>query len=92
MLLFEGIAIPIYLLKTYQADASAYFRDVLTRPLLAGIVTYLVSSVVVSWAPPGDWLHFLLPASISAAAGIAIAFGLTGVGEILLVKRGEAFP
>jgi O-antigen/teichoic acid export membrane protein len=91
MLLFEGVAIPFYLLKTYPADAAAYFRDVLTRPLLAGIVAYLVSSALVAWAPPGDWLHFLMLASISAAVGIAIAFGLTGVGEILLVKRGEAF-
>jgi O-antigen/teichoic acid export membrane protein len=91
MLVFEGFAIPVYLLNIYPADAAEYIRDVLTRPLVAGIVTYVLSAAIVAWAPPGDWPHFLLLASIAAFMGILIAFGLTGVRRILLLKEGEAF-
>jgi hypothetical protein len=89
MLVFEGVAIPAYLLKTYPADIAAYFRDVLARPLLAGVVTYIVSSAIVAWAPPHDWPHFLLLASIATGVGVASAFAFTGIAEILLVREDE---
>ncbi len=79
MLCFEGLAIPIYLFRRYPFHLRAYIRDVICRPLLAGIPAYLAGAALVQWRSPQHWPLFLFEVSLTATLGLssAVAFGTT---------------
>ncbi len=81
MLIFEGLAIPIYLFRKYPFSFGTYMRDVIGRPMLVGIAAYLTGSALVAWRPPHDWPRFLLEASLAGALGATAAITVGSTAE-----------
>lgn len=89
MLLFEGLAIPLYLFRTYSVNAGVYFRDVFARSALAGGVACLTGAGLVFRFPPLHWPSLLLEAAVSALAGLlcAAAIGVSGAERKALWRQ-----
>jgi O-antigen/teichoic acid export membrane protein len=73
MVLFEGVAIPIYLFRRYPIPLAGYLRDVLGRSLLVGAAIYIVGAALVSIHAPTSWIAFLAEISAASLAGLAAA-------------------
>lgn len=81
MLVFEGLAIPMYLFRKYHFPLNTYIRDVIGRPMLAGIAAYLTGAALVAWRPPHAWPQFFLETLFTAAVGAVAAITVGSTAE-----------
>lgn len=93
MLLFEGVAMPLILFRTYSFALGPYFRNVILRPLIAGATAFAAGTVLVAYWPPSTWGVFLSETSLTAtlAIGMALTACTSAEERGLLRERLRAF-
>jgi O-antigen/teichoic acid export membrane protein len=79
MLIFEGVAIPLYMLRRFALPRRQFLKDAIGRPLFAGIPAYLAGALLIMWHQPSGWPMFILEAALAGIVGISalVAIGVT---------------
>jgi O-antigen/teichoic acid export membrane protein len=72
-LLFQGLAIPLFLFRDFSFPPREYFREALLRPLAVGACAYLAGMGLVAWHAPWTWPFFLAEALLASVVGAAAA-------------------
>jgi O-antigen/teichoic acid export membrane protein len=73
ILLLQGIAVPVYLCRTYLFPPGKYLADSIVRPFAVGLSAYLLSIILTTFVYPATWSIFLAEAAIALATGVLFA-------------------
>jgi O-antigen/teichoic acid export membrane protein len=71
--LLQGIAVPVYLCRTFLFPPGAYLADAIVRPFAVGLSAYLLSVILTTSVNPATWPIFLAEAAIASAFGALFA-------------------
>jgi O-antigen/teichoic acid export membrane protein len=71
--LFQGIAVTVWLFRSFPLPPRRYIVEAIGQPLAVGAVAWLVSFSLVRWRDPANWFTFIAEAALASAAGIAAA-------------------
>lgn len=71
---FEGVAAAGYLFRSFPVEPRSFFINIVTRPLIAGILACAASVALIALRPPSAWFTFLAEAALAAMVGLAGAF------------------
>jgi hypothetical protein len=71
--LLQGIAVPLYLCRTFLFPPGTYLMDAIVRPFAVGLFAYLLSIILTTFVNPATWPIFLAEAAIALAIGALFA-------------------
>jgi O-antigen/teichoic acid export membrane protein len=71
--LFQGIAVPVYLCRTFSFPPGKYLAAAVARPFAVGLAAYLLSIALTTSVNPGAWPVFLAETSLAALLGALLA-------------------
>jgi len=69
----QGLAVPVYLCRTFSFPPGKYLSDAIARPFAVGLSAYLLSVILTTSVHPVRWSVFLAEASLAAALGALLA-------------------
>jgi O-antigen/teichoic acid export membrane protein len=71
--LLQGLAVPVYLCRTFSFPPGKYLAGAIARPFAVGLSAYLVGIILTTSVNPATWPIFLAEASLTGASGALFA-------------------